>query len=131
MEFDPFTVELGDAIANMTLAECAQLSTYLEDVHGLKKGGAGQIQMPNLIPEPKVEEAPKKTAFGVVFEGIPDATKKLGVIKAVREITGLSLLDARSFIDTTPKTIKTGVTETEAKETASRLEAAGAKVSIN
>lgn len=128
-EVDPRIAELGDAIADLTLAQCALLSTYLEDVHGLKKGATGQIQLPDQVKE-DAPPAPAKTSFDVVLEGVPDATKKIAVIKAVREITGLSLMDARSLVDAPPKNVKTGVPESEAKDAASRLEAAGAKITV-
>lgn len=118
--------KIGDDLANMTLAEVAQLRDYLKEKHGLDP--SPKIQMEQ--PPPKEEIAPVKTEYSVVLEGVTDDTKKIQVTKAVKEILGLSLIDASNFVKALPKEIKTNVQESEAKEVASKLESAGAKVTV-
>lgn len=118
--------KIGDDLANMTLAEVAQLRDYLKETHGLDPSPKIQMESP-----PKQEEiAPVKTEYSVVLEGVTDDTKKITVTKTVKEILGLSLIDASNFVKAAPKEVKSGIPESEAKDIASRLEAAGAKVTV-
>lgn len=74
------------------------------------------------------EAAEEQTEFDVVLEDA--GASKIKVVKAVREITGLGLKDAKDMTDAAPKAIKEGVTQAEADEVKAKLEEAGAKVTI-
>ncbi|MCX7943226.1 MAG: 50S ribosomal protein L7/L12 [Deltaproteobacteria bacterium] len=71
----------------------------------------------------------EKTEFTVVLESYP-ADKKIGVIKVVREITGLGLKEAKDLVDAVPKPIKEGANKAEAENIKKKLEEAGAKVTV-
>ena len=71
----------------------------------------------------------EKTEFDVVLAGF-DAAAKIKVIKAVREITGLGLADAKAVVEAAPKAIKEGVSKDEAEDLKKKLEEAGAKVEL-
>ena len=72
--------------------------------------------------------AAEKTEFDVVLASFGDA--KMGVIKAVKEILGLGLKEAKEFVEAAPKTVKEGAPKAEAEEIKAKLEAAGAKVEL-
>ena len=72
--------------------------------------------------------AEEKTEFGVVLASFGDA--KMGVIKAVKEITGLGLKEAKELVEGAPKAIKEGVSKADAEEIKGKLEAAGATVEL-
>ena len=73
--------------------------------------------------------AEEKTEFDVILASF-DAAAKIKVIKAVREITGLGLADAKAVVEAAPKAIKEGVSKDEAEELKKKLEEAGAKVEL-
>ena len=73
--------------------------------------------------------AEEKTEFDVVLASFGDA--KMGVIKAVKEITGLGLKEAKELVEGAPKAIKEGVSKADAEEIKGKLEAAGATVELN
>ncbi|MHC4841333.1 MAG: 50S ribosomal protein L7/L12 [Planctomycetota bacterium] len=74
------------------------------------------------------EEA--KTDFDVVLEGLADTAKKIPVIKAVREVTGLGLADAKKLVEDAPKAVKEGLPKDEAEALKKKIEDAGGKVSL-
>jgi large subunit ribosomal protein L7/L12 len=119
---------IGDSIANLTLAEAVQLSDYLESAHGIKKGGTTVEIVP---PVPDVQpQVPVQTEFDVALDGLADPSKKIAVIKTVREMTGLGLAEAKGFVEAAPKVIKEKLSRGDADEIAARLTASGAKVTV-
>ena len=97
--------EILEAISNMSVLELSEL---------VKAGAAAAAE--------------EKTEFDVVLKEIGE--KKIQVIKAVREITGLGLKDAKALVDGAPKEVKTGVAKAEAEEMKKKLEDAGATVEL-
>lgn len=77
---------------------------------------------------PAAAEEEEKTEFDVVLKAI--GGNKIAVIKAVREITGLGLVDAKALVDGAPKTVKEGISKDAAKEVEDKLKAAGAEVEV-
>ena len=75
-----------------------------------------------------VKAAEEKTEFDVVLANA--GASKVGVIKAVREVTGLGLKEAKEVVDNAPKTLKEGVSKEEAEQMKEKLEAAGASVEV-
>jgi len=128
-EWSPEVVEIGESIVNLTIAQCAQLSIYLDEVHGIKCS--------NGVPEPKQEihgpdpnAVPEQTEFAVILDGY-DADKKIGLIKTYRELTSLGLKEAKDFIENgAGKPIKEGLAHGEAIILKTKLEAAGARCSV-
>ena len=120
-------VDLGDKIANLSPAQARALSEYLKEVHGLEAAAGGVVMAaaPAAAAAPAEEE---KTEFDVV---LGDAgSNKIGVIKVVRELTGLGLKEAKDLVDGAPKTVKEAVAKADAETMKKKLEEAGAKVTL-
>jgi len=126
----PATVDsIVEQISNMTAMELSDLKKALEDKFGVT-AAAPMMGMPMMMPgagaaAPAEEE---KTEFDAILAAAGDA--KLNVIKAVREITGLGLKEAKDLVDGAPKPIKTGVSKDEAEKIKKAVEEAGGKVEV-
>jgi len=121
--------ELGDRIVALTVAQCVQLSDYLEKVHGIKAAAAAAVMPVAGIAAPGATPAEKKaekTEFNVILKSF--GAQKVQVIKEVREITGLGLKEAKDLVEGAPKPIKQGVSKEEAEKIKERLEKVGAEV---
>jgi large subunit ribosomal protein L7/L12 len=120
-------VALGDKIVALSLAQARALSEYLKEVHGLEAaaGGVMMAAAPAAAAAPVEEE---KTEFDVVLSEA--GANKIGVIKVVREITGLGLKEAKDLVDGAPKTVKEAVAKADAETFKKKLEEAGAKVAL-
>ncbi|MFI3114663.1 MAG: 50S ribosomal protein L7/L12 [Clostridia bacterium] len=117
--------QIMDEIKELKVLELAELVKALEEEFGISAtpvvaagggGGGGG------------EAAAEKTEFDVVLVHFGDS--KMNVIKAVREVTGLGLKEAKALVEEAPKPLKEGTTKEDAEEIQSKLEAAGAKVEI-
>lgn len=128
--FDEKITSLGDSIVALTLAEAVSLGTYLEEEHGIKPAAAGVAVAagPTDAGEGDVDVEP--TDFNVVLEGLADTSKKIAVIKVVREITGAGLKDAKDMVEGAPKDLKENLPKEEAEGLKKKLEEAGAKVTL-
>ena len=115
-----------DEIKELTLVEVNDLVKALEEEFGVS-AAAMAVAAPAAggAAAPAAEE---KTEFDVVLKSFGAA--KLGVIKVVREITGLGLADAKALVEAAPKAIKEGITKEAADEIAKKLTEAGAEVEI-
>ena len=114
------------AIEEMSVLELSELVKELEDKFGV---AAPAMMMPMAgaaAPAAAVEE--EKTEFDVVLAD--HGANKIGVIKVVREITGLGLKEAKELVDGAPKTVKEQAAKEEAEEMKKKLEEAGAKVEL-
>lgn len=112
------------ALGNLTVMELVSLTKELEKKWGVK---AEPQVTAVVVPDVKVEN--KKTEFDVVLSSYP-ADKKMGLIKLVRELTGLGLKEAKDFVESVPKKVKEAVSESEADELKRKLVEAGAVVEI-
>ena len=130
MEFADTTKKLGDQIMGLTLKEAKELSDYLKDVHGIEPAAGGAVVMAGGGGGGGgAAEAPAaKTEFDVVLDGFGD--NKIGVIKVVRQVTGLGLKEAKDLVEGVPSKIKEGLSDADAKKLKAELEASGATVSI-
>ena len=126
-EFSSLTKEMGDKIVQLTLKQAKELSDYLEDVHGIKAAAGGAIVMA-AAADAGAAKPEEKTAFDVVLEAFGE--KKIGVIKEIRAITGLGLVEAKALVEGFPSKVKEGVSKEDADKVKAQLEAAGATVSI-
>lgn len=126
-EFDKAISKIGDDIAGLTLTQAVDLADYMKDTYGIEPAAGGAVMMagPAGGGDGGAEE---QTEFDVVLEAAGD--KKIAVIKAVREITGLGLKEAKAMVDDAPKAIKEKVSEEEANTVKATLEEAGASVTI-
>ncbi len=118
--------ELIEAIETMTVLELSELVTALEDKFGVSAAAPVAVAAgPAAGGEAAVEE---QTEFNVVLLSVGE--KKIQVIKAVREITGLGLKEAKAVADGAPGNVKEGVSKDEAEDMKGKLEAAGATVEL-
>ena len=126
-EFDAAISKIGDNIAGLTLTQAVDLADYMKDTYGIEPAAGGAVMMAGPAGGGDGDEE-EQTEFDVVLESIGD--KKIAVIKAVREITGLGLKEAKGLVDEAPKAVKEKVSEDEANDVKAKLEEAGASVTI-
>jgi len=118
--------ELITAIETMSVLELSELVSALEEKFGVSAAAAVAVAAaPAAGGEAAAEE---KSDFDVVLTAAGD--KKIQVIKAVREVTGLGLKEAKELVDGAPKAVKEGVPAAEAEELKAKLEEAGASVEL-
>ena len=118
--------QILEAIASMTVLELSELITEMEDKFGVSAAAAAvAVAAPAGGAAAPAEE---KSEFDVVLKEI--GANKVQVIKAVRELTGLGLKEAKDLVDGAPKTVKEGLAKAGAEEAQKKLEAAGAKVEL-
>ena len=119
--------EILDAIASMSVLEVSELIKMMEEKFGVSAAAAAVA----VVAAPAgagAAPAEEKSEFDVVLKEI--GANKVQVIKAVRELTGLGLKEAKDLVDGAPKTVKEGLAKAEAEEAQKKLEAAGAKVEL-
>jgi large subunit ribosomal protein L7/L12 len=128
-EFDDSTRQMGDQLVGLTLLQAKALTDYLKDVHGIEPAAGGAVMMAGPIGgdegAAKVEE---KTEFDVILTGFGD--QKIGVIKAVRAITGLGLKEAKEMVEGVPSKLKEAISKEDAEKIKKELEDSGASVEI-
>ena len=112
---------LIEEVKALTVLELSELVHALEDEFGVSAAAPVAVAA---AAAPAAEAAAEKTEFDVVLASFGD--EKIKVIKAVREITGLGLADAKAVVEAAPKAIKEGVSKDEAEELKKKLEEAGA-----
>ena len=116
---------LVEEYKSLTVLELSELVRALEEEFGVSAAAMAAPAAGGAAAAP-VEE---KTEFDVVLAGF-DAAAKIKVIKAVREITGLGLAEAKAAVEGAPKTLKEAVSKDEAEELKKKLEEAGGKVEL-
>jgi len=126
-EFDKTISKIGDEIASLTLTQAVDLADYMKDTYNIEPAAGGAVMMAGPAGGDG-GDTEEQTEFDVILEAIGD--KKIAVIKAVREITGLGLKEAKGLVDESPKAVKEKCSEDEANEVKATLEEAGASVTI-
>lgn len=116
---------LIEEVKALTVLELSELVHALEDEFGVSAAAPVAVAA---AAAPAAEAAAEKTEFDVVLASFGD--EKIKVIKAVREITGLGLAEAKGMVEGAPKTLKEAVSKDEAEELKKKLEEAGAKVEL-
>ena len=114
-----------EEIKSLTIIELADLVKAVEEEFGVSAAAPVGVAVAAGPAAPAAEE---KTEFDVVLKSF--GAKKLDVIKAVREITGLGLKEAKEMVEGAPKTVKEGVSKDEAETVKKALEEAGAEVEV-
>ena len=119
--------EILDAIASKTVLEISELIKMMEEKFGVTATAAVAVAGPAAggAAAPAAEE---KTEFDVILKEV--GSNKIGVIKVVREVTGLGLKEAKDLVEGAPKVVKEGVAKEEAEELKKKIEASGAKVEL-
>lgn len=116
-------VSLVEEIKTLTVLELADLVKAIEEEFGVT--AAAPVVVAGGAAAPAAEE---KTEFDVVL--VEAGGSKMGVIKLVKELTGLGLKEAKEIVDNAPKTLKEAASKAEAEEMKAKLEEAGAKVEL-
>ena len=121
--------EVINYLSQLSVIDLVNLTKALEDKWGVKAAPVAVAAAPaaggGAAAAPAAEE---KTEFTVVLKA--GGGNKIGVIKVVREVTGLGLKDAKDLVDGAPKDVKAGVSKTEAEDIAKKLKDAGAEVEL-
>ena len=118
--------EIIEAIAGLTVLELSELIKDLEEKFGVSAAAAA-VAAP-AAAGPAAAAAEEQTEFNVVL--LEAGTSKVNVIKAVRELTGLGLKEAKDLVDGAPKNVKEGVSKADADAAKKKLEEAGAKAEL-
>jgi len=119
--------EVINYLSNLTVIDLVNLTKALEDKWGVKAAPVAAAAAPAAAAA-AAAPAEEKTEFTVVLKG--GGANKIGVIKVVREVTGLGLKDAKDLVDGAPKDVKVGVNKAESEDIAKKLKDAGAEVEI-
>lgn len=120
--------EILDAISGMSVLELSELIKDMEEKFGVSAAAAVAVGVPAAGGTEAAAGAEEKSEFDVVLSAFGD--NKVGVIKAVRAITGLGLKEAKDLVEGAPAPVKEGVGKDEAEEIKKQLEEAGASVEL-
>ena len=104
---------IAEELVNLTVKEVKELTDLLKEEYGIEPAAAEE-----------------KTSFDVILKGVPDMTKKLAVVKAVKDMASLGLKESKELVDNAPKPVKEGVSKDEAESLKKALEEAGAEVEV-
>ena len=115
-------------ISNMSVLEMSELVKEMEDKFGVSAAAAAVAAPVAAGAGDAAAPAEEKTEFDVILTSIGE--KKINVIKEVRGITGLGLIESKEAVESAPKAIKEGVSKEEAEEVKKKLEEAGASVEL-
>jgi large subunit ribosomal protein L7/L12 len=117
---------LAEQLVGLTVKEVQELANVLKSEYGIEPAAAAVVVAADGGGgAAKVEE---KTAFDLIL--LAGGPSKLGVVKIVKEMTGLGLKEAKDLVDGAPKPIKEGISKAEADELAAKLKEAGAEVEV-
>lgn len=122
--------QLAEDLSGLTVLEMSKLKEMLENKWGVKAAAAAPVAMAVAAPaQGGAAPAAEATDFQVTLTEAA-ADKKIGIIKVLRELTGLGLKEAKELVDAAPKEIKATAPKAEAEDMKKKLEAAGAKVTL-
>ena len=118
----------AEELVNLTVKEVKELADVLKEEYGIEPAAAAVAVA--AAPADGAAAAEEKTSFDVILKAVPDATKKLAVVKAVKDLASLGLKESKELVDNAPKPVKEGVSKDEADSLKKALEEAGAEVEI-
>ncbi len=118
----------AEQLVNLTVKEVNELAKILKDEYGIEPAAAAVAVAPAAGAGGGAAAAVEKTSFDVVL--VEAGAAKLGVVKIVKDLTGLGLKEAKDLVDGAPKPVKEGVSKADAENLKKQLEDAGAKVEI-
>ena len=116
---------LAESLVNLTVKEVQDLADFLKSEYGIEPAAAAVVVSGGGGEAAVVEE---KTSFNVILKA--SGANKLGVVKIVKELTGLGLKESKDLVDGAPKPVKEGVDKATAEEIKTKLTEAGAEVEI-
>jgi len=120
--------EFAEQLVNLTVKEVNELADILKDEYGIEPAAAAVAVAAGGDDADSGSAAAEQTEFDVILNAPGGA--KLGVVKLVKEITGLGLKEAKGLVDGAPSPVKEGVSKDEAEEIKAKLEEAGAEVEL-
>ncbi len=120
--------EFAEQLVNLTVKEVNELADILKDEYGIEPAAAAVAVAAGGGAADGDSAAAEQTEFDVILKAPGGA--KLGVVKLVKEITGLGLKEAKGVVDGAPSPVKEGVSKDEAEEIKAKLEEAGAEVEL-
>src|ERR1035437_9012999 len=115
----------AEQLVNLTVKEVNELAKILKDEHGIEPAAAAAAAP---VAGGGAAAAVEKTSFDVIL--LEAGAAKLGVVKIVKDLTGLGLKEAKDLVDGAPKPIKEGISKADAEAVKKTLEEAGAKVEV-
>jgi large subunit ribosomal protein L7/L12 len=115
---------IAETLVNLTVKEVQELATVLKDEYGIEPAAAAVV----VAAGGGGDAAAAKTSFDVIL--VEAGAAKLGVVKLVKDLTGLGLKEAKDLVDGAPKPVKEGIAKEEAESIKKALEEAGAKVEV-
>jgi len=118
--------QFAEQLVNLTVKEVNELATILKDEYGIEPAAAAVVAGPAAGGDAPVAE--EQSEFTVVLKDA--GASKLGVVKAVKELTGLGLKEAKDLVDAAPANVKEGISKEEAEGLKKALEEAGAVVEL-
>ena len=121
--------EILEAISNMTVMQVVELISDMEKKFGVTAAAPVAVAAGGGAAAAAAAPAEEKTEFAVTLKEYP-ADKKVGVIKVIRELTGLGLKEAKDLVEGVPSLVKEGVNKADSETMKKKLEEAGAKVEI-
>lgn len=119
---------IAEELVNLTVKEVKELADVLKEEYGIEPAAAAVAVA--AAPAAGAAAAEEKTSFDVILKGVPDATKKLAVVKAVKDMASLGLKESKELVDNAPKPVKEGVSKDEAESLKKALEEAGAEIEV-
>ncbi len=120
--------EFANQLVGLTVKEVNELAQILKEEHGIEPAAAAVAVAAGPAASSGGEEAAAQTEFDVVL--ISAGQAKLGVVKIVKDLTGLGLKEAKDLVDGAPKAIKEKVSRAEADDMVAKLKEAGAEVEV-
>ncbi len=121
--------QIVEDLSALSVLDMSKLKTLLEDKWGVKAAAAAPMMMAAPAAGAAAAPAAEATEFEVTLQKCPD-DKKIGVIKAVREVTGLGLKEAKDIVDGAPKVLKPSCNKAEADEITKKITAGGGQVTV-
>ncbi|MDR3340853.1 MAG: 50S ribosomal protein L7/L12 [Candidatus Symbiothrix sp.] len=116
----------AEQLVNLTVKEVNELAEILKSEYGIEPAAAAVAVAAGPVAAAEVVE--EKTSFDVILKGV--GANKLAIVKAVKELTGLGLKEAKDIVDSAPNAIKEGISKDEAEALKKSLEEAGAEVEL-
>lgn len=121
--------QLVEELSSLSVLDMSKLKAALEEKWGVKAAAAAPMMVAAPAAGAAAPAAVESTDFQITLEASP-ADKKIGVIKVVREITGLGLKEAKDLVDGAPKVLKETSPKAEAEDISKKVAAAGGKVTL-
>lgn len=122
--------KFAEQLVNLSIKEVNQLASILKEEHGIEPAAAAPVMVAGggVGGAANGPAAAEKTQYDVVLKSA--GASKLGVVKVVKDLTGLGIKEAKDLVDAAPKTLKEGVAKADAESMKSKLEEAGAEVEL-